>query len=232
VISRGKEKLKRLNREIGEKYEEIDRLPEGDAREGSIMERLADLKEELRDYAENVEQAKRTRINNFYLDNMGKSKAASFAVTKEPRASRGVGKLIDADAEITDKDEILNKLQDNFFSTVGQVFQPRRTLENFLMEHGVEMPALEEDEIMHMDKEFSRDEIKHAISSAKAGSAPGPSGQTIALYKYIFSEIPTIFATPSMSLPLYLDSYTHPPSHGSGNGRSSSSLSQGRRETE
>jgi hypothetical protein len=193
VISRGKEKLKRLNREIGEKYEEIDRLPEGDAREGSIMERLADLKEELRDYAENVEQAKRTRINNFYLDNMGKSKAASFAVTKEPRASRGVGKLIDAEAEITDKDEILNKLQDNFFSTVGQVFQPRRTLENFLMEHGVEMPALEEDEIMHMDKEFSRDEIKHAISSAKAGSAPGPSGQTIALYKYIFSEIPTIF---------------------------------------
>jgi hypothetical protein len=33
-----------------------------------------------------------------------------------------------------------------------------------------------------------------AISSAKADSALGPSGQTIAIYKYIFSEILSIFS--------------------------------------
>jgi hypothetical protein len=67
-------------------------------------------------------------------------------------------------------------------------------LEEFLTEHGVWMPALGEEESMHMDEEFLKEEIRHAISSGKAGSAPGPSGQTIALYKYIFSEIPTIFS--------------------------------------
>ncbi len=51
-----------------------------------------------------------------------------------------------------------------------------------------------EDETAHMDSEFTREEIKHAISSAKADSAPGPSGQTIAIYKYIFIEIPSIFS--------------------------------------
>jgi hypothetical protein len=83
--------------------------------------------------------------------------------------------------------EILNKLQDNFFSMVGQTFRPNRGLEEFLMEHGVRMPALGEDDSSHMDEEFSKEEIRLAVSSAKAGSAPGPSGQTIALYKYIFS---------------------------------------------
>ncbi len=47
---------------------------------------------------------------------------------------------------------------------------------------------------MHMDEELSKEEIRHTISSAKARSAHGPSGQTIALYNYIFSEIPTIFS--------------------------------------
>jgi hypothetical protein len=94
-------------------------------------------------------------------------------VTKGPRASRGVDKLIDADAEIKDKNEILSKLQENFFGTVGQIFQPRRMLDAFLAEHGVGLPELEEDEAMHMDLEFSNDEIKKALSSARADAALG-----------------------------------------------------------
>jgi hypothetical protein len=35
---------------------------------------------------ETIEQAKRPRIDNFYNDNMGKSKAASFSVTKRKEA--------------------------------------------------------------------------------------------------------------------------------------------------
>jgi hypothetical protein len=193
IIKRGKEKLKNLNKAIGEKYEEIDSLPEGDHRIVGVMSSLADLKGELRDYAENVEMARRTKMTNFYLDNMGKNRAASFAVTKEPRTGRGMCKLIDAETEITDKNEILSKLQENFFGTVGQICQPKRTLDVSLAEHGVGMPELGEDGPMLMDLEFSNDEIRRALSSTKADSAPGPLGQTTALYKYIFLEIPTIF---------------------------------------
>jgi hypothetical protein len=41
-----------------------------------------------------------------------------------------------------------------------------------------------------MAEEFSIEEVKKAVSSAKASSAPGPTGQTITSYKYIFSVIP------------------------------------------
>jgi hypothetical protein len=73
------------------------------------------------------------------------------------------------------------------------------------MEHVVQKPALGEDDSSHMDEEFSKEEIRHAISSAKVGSAPGPSGQTIALCKYIFLKFPRSSPTLSMSLHLCLD---------------------------
>jgi hypothetical protein len=41
-----------------------------------------------------------------------------------------------------------------------------------------------------MAEEFSIEEVKKAVSSAKASSAPGLTGQTIMSYKYIFSVIP------------------------------------------
>jgi hypothetical protein len=59
-----------------------------------------------------------------------------------------------------------------------------------LEKHGVSLLELTEEESGHMAEEFTIDKVKKAISSAKASSAPGPTGQTIALYKYIFSVIP------------------------------------------
>jgi hypothetical protein len=54
-----------------------------------------ELYEELRNYAENVEHTKRTCIENFNLDNIGKNRASSFAITREPKASKGVCRLLD-----------------------------------------------------------------------------------------------------------------------------------------
>ncbi len=157
------------------------------------MDNLQNLKIELNNYTENVEHAKRLRIANFYIDNMGKNKAASFAVTKEPRADRAIIKIREQNEEIVDREEIIRRLHDNFSDKVGREFQPLRTLESFLVEHGVDVSVLEEDECAHMDEEFTKEEVKKAISSAKAGTAPGPTGQSIALFKYIFCEIPSIF---------------------------------------
>jgi cobalamin biosynthesis Co2+ chelatase CbiK len=56
---------------------------------------------------------------------MGKNTAASYAVRKASRVGRIINKLVECDEEeITDKDKVLNKLQDNFFTTVGHSFQP------------------------------------------------------------------------------------------------------------
>ncbi len=42
-------------------------------------------------------------------------------------------------------------------------------------------------------EEISSSEIEEAINEAKEVSAPGPSGQTITLYKLLYQEIPSIF---------------------------------------
>jgi hypothetical protein len=47
------------------------------------------------------------------------------------------------------------------------------------MEHGLELPVLAEVDHIGLDVEFSKEEVKKAISSAKASTAPGPSGQTL-----------------------------------------------------
>jgi hypothetical protein len=60
------------------------------------------------------------------------------------------------------------------------------------MEHGVELPVLAEEDHIGLDVEFSKEKVKKAISSAKASTAPGPSGQTIAIFKYLYAEIPNI----------------------------------------
>jgi hypothetical protein len=48
------------------------------------------------------------------------------------------------------------------------------------------MPELAEEDGSHLDLEFLIEEVKKAKASAKTSSAPGPTGQTIALYKFIF----------------------------------------------
>jgi hypothetical protein len=116
---------------------------------------------------------------------MGKSKAASFTVIKEKRGNRNIGILREADREYTENEEILNRPQGNYFSTEGRKFQPSKELEEFLMEHGEELPVLAEEDHIGLDVEFSKEEIKKAISSAKASTATGPSGQTIAIFKYL-----------------------------------------------
>ncbi len=83
----------------------------------------------------------------------------------------------------------------------------------------MEISALEEDETMHMDKEFSRDEIKHAMSPAKSSASSGPSGQTIVLYKYIFSKISPIFCNAINELAFVTGLLHAPHLTGIGNGR-------------
>jgi len=90
-------------------------------------------------------------------------------------------------------EEIEQILRDGFVSSVGGRFMASRTLEQFLEDTGVELPVLAEAEVAFMENEVEIDEVRKALASAKADSAPGPSGQTIAIFKYIFSQVPVLF---------------------------------------
>ncbi len=68
--------------------------------------------------------------------------------------------LREEDREYTYNEEILHRLQENYFSTVGRKFQPSKELEEFLMEHWVELPVLAEEDHIGLDVEFSKEEVK------------------------------------------------------------------------
>ncbi len=61
-----------------------------------------------------------------------------FYIIQERKASRNIGKLIKENGQdITKPAEIVQKLQDRFYDTVGQTFEPSATLEDFPEQHGV-----------------------------------------------------------------------------------------------
>src|SRR5450830_1492841 len=184
IISEQKKKLTDINTAIGNTYLEIDNMLPGDPREGELRETLVDLQTRLQNYCENVDLASRQRIENFYATNNGKSTAASFYVTKEKKSNKNFNKLVDGNVEVTDPQRIAELLQENYRGNVGETFLPTRTLGGFLLEHGVVLPTLTEEQKAGLDADITVDEVKMALSSAKAGSAPGPSGQSIAVFKY------------------------------------------------
>jgi hypothetical protein len=66
------------------------------------------------------------------------------------------------------------------------------TLEDFLQNYNIELPKIQEQHKDWLEEEFTQEEIEQAINDAHEISAPGPSGQTITLFKLIFQELPGI----------------------------------------
>jgi hypothetical protein len=94
-----------------------------------LTEKLTDLRTELRNYTDNIKQAGRIRIQNSYQDKNGKNMAEPFTITKENKSKRHISIIREEGVEITNRQEILNRLQDNYFSTVGTRHNPTATLE-------------------------------------------------------------------------------------------------------
>jgi hypothetical protein len=57
----------------------------------------------------------------------------------------------------------------------------------------VTLPTLTPDQQEHIGDEISREEVALALGASKAHSAPGPTGQTLGFYKYLFQQIPYLF---------------------------------------
>ena len=188
-----KAKLQDIRTRLSRAYQELDSTQAGSDRELEVQENIASIRAEISNEAEVIEMASRVRIENFTLASNGKNKAQSFYITKERKTSRNISKLVKEDGqEITEPAEIVQELQDRFCDTVGQTFEPSATLEDFLEQHGVVLPEVSEAQRDSLDQEFTFQDVKKALSNSK-GTAPGPTGQTASLYKYIFSMIPNTF---------------------------------------
>jgi hypothetical protein len=192
-IGKRRKWLEELQLEIGKTYQDLDLAVEGSQDQGELAHKLENLKMQIRDDTEQVERAGRIRLENYYADNNGKNKAASFLITREPRSRKEVQKLVEEDlSEVTTQQGILDKLEGKFKATVGEKFQPEMELTEFLAKYQVELPSLSDELREMLDEEITINEVRDALSSAKAGAAPGPSGQTAAIFKYLLAEVPSL----------------------------------------
>ena len=83
-------------------------------------------------------------------------------------------------------------MQEWYQNTTNTPVEQTVTLQQFLLENGVQLPQLTQDIAEHLDAEFTVADIHWSLQNAKENTAPGPTGQTINLYKLIFLEAPDI----------------------------------------
>ena len=182
--------LAELQSKIAQHLREYDTEPDEEVRKEK-QQVIENARQELSQEAENYERAKKVRIEQFYLDNNGKNRAASFIPVKESRSHNSIKKLkVSEEEEVTDLARIVKILEDKHKKLVGTEFKQHMELEEFLDKYQVELPILKEATRDILDTEFTMSEVKEALSQAAGKSAPGPSGQSVGIFKFIFSEIP------------------------------------------
>jgi hypothetical protein len=157
------------------------------------QEEYADLQRELRMDAEMLEAAKNKRIQNFYKSKNGKLNLVSFQSVKEKQPSRNINRLLYNNETVTDPDRIIRIMQEWYENTANAAQPQRETLADFLDDQQLVLPQIGQDLQERLVEEITTSEIEEAINQAKEVSAPGPSGQTITLYKILLQEIPNIF---------------------------------------
>ena len=124
------------------------------------------------------------------MDNNGKNKAASFLQVKKTRTHNSIRKIkVSEEEETNDETKIVKIMEEKHKGLEGKKFKQDMELEEFLDKYQVELPILKETTKEILDKEFSTDEVKEVLTQAAGKSAPGPSGQSVGIFKYIFLEI-------------------------------------------
>jgi len=163
-------------------------------RKKSLVEEYENIQEEIRYENEAKDTAKRMSIKNFYDNKTGKNVPLTFYSTKEKKAKRGIDKIRLADgSDTTDKDEIINVMQDWYQNIANTPHEQTLHLEEFLRKYDVTLPKISKEQSDDLSEEITSEEILESIMAAKEYSASGPSGQSISMYKLLFKELPTLF---------------------------------------
>ncbi len=157
------------------------------------QEEFNTLQRDLRMEAEVKDQAKHLHIQNFYRSKNGKLNATSFYSVKEKQPPRTIKELWYNGQSNTDPENIITIMQEWYGNTASQDFQQEETLADMLDDLQLDLPQISPDVKEFLDEEITSLEVEAAINEAQEVSAPGPTGQTITLYKLLFQEIPDIF---------------------------------------
>ena len=83
-------------------------------------------------------------------------------------------------------------MQQWYEHTAERALPQTKGLQEFLTAHNIRLPQITEEHKEMLEEEFSQEEVYEAIKEANEVSAPGPSGQNIAFYKLLFTDIPHI----------------------------------------
>jgi len=170
-----------------------------------INTRITELKMHLRDRLTQRATQEDARVDTFINMERGRMTKCSFTGVQEKKAHRLIDKLVIDGQEVTDQDVIVQIMRDRYMACTGQEqLIAEDAVTDFLDDMDIDLPKLTEDQQEQIGAEITSDEVRQALQSAKAHSAPGPSGQTLGFFKYIFSQIPYIF-TRCMNLVAFCD---------------------------
>ena len=165
--------------------------PPGETR-AAAQQQYDDLQRELQQRIEAKDVASQERISNFYKTNTGKILPTTFVPIKEVKSDRYIHQIRQGEQITNNEEEIVDIMQKWYEETAQQQVEQTLTLSDFLEQRNIELPTLTEEQRNMLEEEISQEELTWALTKAKEASAPGPSGQTISLYKLLNMLIPGI----------------------------------------
>jgi hypothetical protein len=134
------------------------------------------------------------RIDAFHNKDRGRMTKCSFIGIKDKKGHKNIDKLLVDGQEITDQAQIVDIMRYRYMQCTGQGQQVADdAVSQFLKDMDITLPTLTPAQQEHLGDEITRDEVKAALQSAKAHSAPGPTEETLGFYKFIFQQIPYFF---------------------------------------
>jgi hypothetical protein len=176
-------------------HKEIKKISTPQEMQQQYQEEFNNLQRDLRIESKVKEKAKQLRIQNFYKSKNGKLNATSFYSVKEKQPPRTIKEILHNGQSITDPENIITIMQEWYGNTASQEWEQVETLEDMLGDLHLDLPQISPEIRELLDEEISSPEVEVAINEAHEVSAPGPTGQTITLYKLLFQEIPDIFTS-------------------------------------
>ncbi len=176
--------LKSLKRELKQA-----RTPQ---RKIEINNTIIDIQRTLSTEVEAKDKASQMRIGNFYKTRTGKMTPETFYCIKEKNPGRDILSLEHEGRIVTDPEEIINIMQEWYEETAQRDTPQTTTLQAFLQQHNILLPQISQEHQDMLSEEFSQEEVQEAILEAQAISAPGPTGQSISLYKLLFMLVPDL----------------------------------------
>jgi len=155
---------------------------------------ITEQKIRLRDILTQQATKEQVKIDTFVNTNRGRMTTCSFTDIKDKKAQNTIDKLVINGQDIYEQGQIATIMREKYVQCTGQTHNiAENAVAQFIEDHDVTLPTLTEAQKEQVGEEISRDEIKQALQKAKAHSAPGPTGQTLGFYKFLFLQLPHLF---------------------------------------